>query len=70
MIDPEKSTKILLVIDHNLLARVDEEVKRLGAGANRSAFFREATEYYLTIKRGISNTLRKRELNAMGTHHQ
>jgi len=55
--------RVLISIDLNLLTRVDEYVKSNGMGANRSGFFRDAGEYYLNIKKGIMNKIRKKQLH-------
>lgn len=58
--------KVLIIVDTNLLTRIDEHIDKAGGyGKNRSAFIREACEYYLTIKHGISNKIRKRQLDEM-----
>jgi len=54
--------RILITVNKNLIIRVDEYIERVGCGSTRSAFFREAAEYYLTIKRGLLNIRRKKKL--------
>jgi hypothetical protein len=60
--------KILIYIDENLLIRIDENVKIIGLGANRSAFIRQSCETFLDLKKGFSNRIRKRELNEIHTN--
>lgn len=55
--------KILIVVDKNLLTRIDEELARVGLGSNRSAFIRTACEKHLTFLRGVQNSIRKKELS-------
>jgi len=57
--------KVLIVINQSLLTRIDDEVKILGHGANRSAYICEALEYYLKVKRGVKGMLKKRKLDGI-----
>lgn len=54
--------KILISLDKNLLLRIDKETQRLGHGSNRSAYIREACEFYLDTKRGIKNKILKSKI--------
>ena len=55
--------KVLITVDKNLLTRLDEQLERVGVGSNRSGLIRDACEYYLDLKRGIKNKLRKKEIS-------
>lgn len=53
---------IAVSIDKNLLIRVDEHVKRIGAGSSRSGLIHDALECYLDIHRGINNRIRRKQI--------
>lgn len=55
--------RVLITVDRNLLTRIDEYISHPERGIKRSTFIRNCCEYYLDIKLGVKNRLRRRELD-------
>jgi metal-responsive CopG/Arc/MetJ family transcriptional regulator len=55
--------RVLIIVDAELLQKIDEYLKEETFGGNRSAFFRVTARYFLDSPRGLRHAIKRRYNN-------